>query len=123
MCAQVLMEPRTAVDGNTQWRVNRGEVCVTESMSVLADPATYCIFNSELTHCPRTAAILGEMATQWKHIMASLQRGEQETATIQNLANAIQDLNRTRIHPTANRLRLKDVEELVGQHITRRVRT
>ena len=33
--------------------------CLTESMSVLAGPTTYGILNSELTNCPRTAAVLG----------------------------------------------------------------
>ena len=40
-----------------------GGACVTESMSVLTDPATYGILNSELTNCPRTAAVLGELSS------------------------------------------------------------
>ena len=48
--------------------------CVTGSMSVLTHPATYGILNSELTNCPRTAAVLGELAPQWQQMMASLQR-------------------------------------------------
>ena len=39
---------------------------MTESMSVLTDPA---ILNSELTNCPRTAAVLGELAAQWQQMM------------------------------------------------------
>ena len=35
-------------------------------MSVLRDPATYGNPNSELTNCPRTAAVLGELAGQWQ---------------------------------------------------------
>ena len=34
------------------------ELGATESMSILTDPATYGILNSELTNCPRTAAVL-----------------------------------------------------------------
>ena len=39
---------------------------VTESMSVVADPVTYGI---ELANCPWTAAVLGELATQWQQMM------------------------------------------------------
>ena len=56
---------------------------VTESMSVLTDPATYGILNSDLTNCLRTAAVLGEVATQWQQMMGSLRRVEQETVTSQ----------------------------------------
>ena len=44
----------------------------TESLSLLTDPATYDILNSELTNCPRTAFVLGELATQWQQMMVSL---------------------------------------------------
>ena len=32
-------------------------------MSVLTDPATHGLLKSELTNCPRTVAVLGELAT------------------------------------------------------------
>ena len=46
---------------------------MTESMSVLTDPATYGVLNSELTTCPRTA-VLGELAAQWQQMTGTLQR-------------------------------------------------
>ena len=58
-------------------------------MSVLTDPLTYGILSSELTNCPRTAAVLGELAAQWQHMMATLERVEQETVSSQNMADAI----------------------------------
>ena len=70
-------------------------------MSVLTDLATHGILNSELTNCPRSAAELGE-----------LQRVDLETVSSRNLANAIGNMNRTRIDATRNRLRLKDGERL-----------
>ena len=88
-----------------------GGVCVTESMSVLTDPATYGLLNSELTNCPRTVAVLGELAAQWQQVR-TLQQVEQETTSSQNLANAIENLSRTRSEATGSRLRLKDVERL-----------
>ena len=69
-------------------------------MSVLTDPATYGIRNSELTNCPRTAAVLGELAAQWQQMMATLQLVEQETVSSQSLANAIENINKTRIDAT-----------------------
>ena len=54
-------------------------------MSVLTDPVTYEILSSELANCPRTAAVLGELA-----MVGTLQRVEQETVSSQNLANAIE---------------------------------
>ena len=63
---------------------------MTESMSVLTDPATYSIFNSELTNCPRTAALPGQLEAQWQQMMGILHRVEQETVSSQNLANAIE---------------------------------
>ena len=69
-------------------------------MSVLTDPATYGIRNSELTNCPRTAAVLGELAAQWQQMMATLQPVEQETVSSQSLANAIENINKTRIDAT-----------------------
>ena len=81
-------------------------------MSVLTDLAPYGILNSELTNCPRTAAVLGELATQWEYMMGSLQRVEQDTVSSQNLASAIENMNRTRIDAAGIRLRLKDGERL-----------
>ena len=85
---------------------------ITESMSVLTDPATYGILNSEVTNCPRTAAVLRELATQWQQMMGSLQRDEQETVSPQHLAKAFENMTRTRIDMTGNGLRLKDGERL-----------
>ena len=75
-------------------------------MSVLTDPATYGILENELTYCPRTTAVLGELAAQW------LQRIEQEAVSSQSLANVIENIGRTRTDVTAGRLRLKDGERL-----------
>ena len=58
-----------------------GGACVTESVSVLPDPATYGILNSELKNCQRTAAVLGELAAQWQQMMETLHRVEQETVS------------------------------------------
>ena len=85
---------------------------MTESMSVLTDPATYALLNIELTSCPRTAAVLGELAAQWQQMMVTLQRVEQETVSSQNLAYAIENLSKTRSDVTGSRLRLKDGEQL-----------
>ena len=63
--------------------------CVTESMPALTDLATYGFLNSELTSCPRTAAVLGELAAQWQQMMVTFQRVEKETVSSQNLAYAI----------------------------------
>ena len=81
-------------------------------MSVWTDPTTYGILNSELTNCLRTVAELGELATQWQQMMGSLQRVEQETVSSQNLINASENMNWTRIDATGHRLRLKDGERL-----------
>ena len=84
-------------------------------MSVLTEFSTYGNLNSELTDCPRTAAVLGELAAQWQHMMRSLQGVEQETVSTQNLANAIENMNRTRIDRCSGKstaLRLKDGERL-----------
>ena len=78
--------------------------CVTESMSALTDPATHGILNSELTTCPRMAAVLGELAAQWQQMMATLQRVERETVSSQSLANALRTDGRRATPP----------EELVG---------
>ena len=45
-------------------------------------------------------------------MMGSLQRVEQENVTSQSLANAIENMNRTRTDATGDRLRLKDEERL-----------
>ena len=79
---------------------------------MLTDPATSGILNSELTNCPRTAAVLGELAAQWQQMMGTLQRVEQEAVSPQNLANAIESIGRTRTEATAGRPRLKDGERL-----------
>ena len=69
MCAYSLaIDSATALIGsranNCQSFIRHGSgACVTESMSALTDPATYGLFNSELTNCPRTAAVLGEKTT------------------------------------------------------------
>ena len=81
-------------------------------MSVLADPATYGKLNSELTNCPLTAAVLGELAAQWQQMMGTLQRVEQEAVSAQSLANAIENIGRTRTEATLSRPRLKDGERL-----------
>ena len=54
-------------ENNSQRITHDGSgACVTEPMSVFTDPATYGILNSELTNCPRTAAVLGELAAHWQ---------------------------------------------------------
>ena len=81
-------------------------------MSVLADPATNGILNTELTNCPSTTAVLGELAAQWQQMMGTLQRIEQEAVSSQSLANAIENIGRTRTDVTAGRVRLEDGERL-----------
>ena len=81
-------------------------------MSALTDLATYGLLNSELTNCPRTAAVLGELAAQWQQMLGTLQRVEQEAVSSRSLANAIGSIGRTRTEATAGRLRLKDGERL-----------
>ena len=54
---------------------------MAESMSVLTDPAACGLLNSDLTSCPRTAAVLGELAAQWQQVMVTVQRVEQETVS------------------------------------------
>ena len=85
-------------------------------MLVSADLATFCILNSESTNCPRTAAVLGELAVQWQQMMGSLQRVEPATVSSQNLANAVENMNKTRIDATGNRLRLKGGERLYPEN-------
>ena len=72
----------------------------------------YGIVKCELTNCPRTAAVLGELAAQWHQKMGRLQRVEQETVLSQSLANDISNVSNTRIDATGNRLRLMDGERL-----------
>ena len=69
---------------------------VTESMPVLTDPATYGILNSELTNCPRTAAVLAELAARWQQMMGTLQRVEHQAVSSQNVANAVESLSKAR---------------------------
>ena len=85
---------------------------LTESMSLLTDPATYGMLNSEQANCPRTAAVLGELATQWQQMMGTLQRIQQKAVSSQNMGNAIENIRRTRSEVTGGRLRLKDGERL-----------
>ena len=80
-----------------------------ESMSVLTDLVTNGILNS-LTNCPRTAAVLGELAVHWQQMMGTRQRVEQATVSSQSLANADENINRTRIDAAGNRQRLRDGE-------------
>ena len=96
---------------NCQSFVSHGSgACVTESMSVLTDPATYGLLNNELTNCPRTAAVLEELAAQRQQMVVSIQRIEQEAVSSQNMDNAMENLSRTRSDTTGSRLRLKDGE-------------
>ena len=81
-------------------------------MSVLTDLATKGILDSKLTNCPRTAAVLGEVAAQWQQMMETLQRVELEAVSSQNMADAIENLSRTRSGAPGCRLRLKDRERL-----------
>ena len=81
---------------------------VTVSVSVLTDPTTFGMLNSDLTSCPRTAPVLGGLAAQWQRMMVTLQRVGQEAVSSQNLDNAIENMGKTRIDATGSRLRLKD---------------
>ena len=96
---------------------------------MLTDLATYGMLNSELMNCPRTAAVLGELAAQWQQMMGTLQRVEQEAVSSQSLANANENIGRTRTDATGSgRLRLKDLrttlpKELVRQHTNWRLCT
>ena len=56
------------------------------------------------TNCPRTAGVLGDLAAQWRQMVGTLQRVEQEAVPSQNLANAIESIGRTRTDVTAGRL-------------------
>ena len=83
-------------------------------MSVLTDPATCGILNSELTTCPTDGCSTGQQM-----------RVEEETVTSQNLAKSIENMNRTRIDASGKSTategrRATLCEELVG-HVTRRV--
>ena len=75
-------------------------------MSELTDPATHELFSSELTNCPRTVAVLGELASQWKQMVVSLRRVEQEAVS------SHKGLSRIRTEAAGDRLRLKDRERL-----------
>ena len=65
---------------------------VTVSVSVLTDPTTFGMLNSDLTSCPRTAPVLGGLAAQWRQMMGTLQRVGQEAVSSQNLDNAIENM-------------------------------
>ena len=54
--------------------------------------------------------MLGELAAQWQQMMETLPRVEEETVAPESLANAIENMCKTRIDATGNRLRLKDGE-------------
>ena len=82
------------------------------AISVLTDPTTYGILSSELTNCPRTAAVLGELAAQWQQMMATLQRVEQEIVSSQSLVNATENMSQTPGDSTRGRLRSRDGERL-----------
>ena len=82
---------------------------MTASISVLTDPATCDIVSSELASCPRAAAVLGELAAQWQKLVP---RVEHEAICSQSLANATENMNRTRAKATRDRLRWKDGERL-----------
>ena len=60
----------------------------------------------------RTAAVLGELASQWQQMTAALQRVEQEAVSSQNMAHAVENMSKTRSDVTGGRLRLKDDERL-----------
>ena len=72
----------------------------------MTDPATYGILNIELTNCPITVAVLGELAAQWQQMMGTLQRVEQEAVSSRSLANATENIGKTRTDATVIRLRL-----------------
>ena len=55
---------------------------------------------------------LGELAAHRQQMVETLQRVEQETVSSQSLANAVENMSKTRIDATGNRLRLKDGERL-----------
>ena len=61
------------------------------------------MLNSELTNCPRTAAVLGELAVEWQQMMGTLQRVEQQAVSSESLT--IESIGRTRTEATAGRLR------------------
>ena len=108
------------MENNKQSTIHHGSgACVTESMSVLADPATYCILNSELTNCPRPAAVLGELAAQWQQMVGTLPRIEQEAVSSQSLANAIESIGRTRTEATAGRLRFQGRRTTLPKELVR----
>ena len=56
--------------------------------------------------------MLGDLAARWQHMTGTLQRVEQETMSSKRLANAIDNMSKTRIDATGNRPRLKDGERL-----------
>ena len=58
---------------------------VTESTSLLLDPTTHGIVNSELTNWPRTAAVMRVLSGQLKLMMVALQRAQRETVSSLNL--------------------------------------
>ena len=86
------------LENNIQSITHHGSgACVTASMAVLRDPATYELLSSE-------------WAAQCRQMVVSLRRVEQEAVSTQNLANAVESLTRTRTGTAGDRLRLKDGE-------------
>ena len=87
----------------------KGVDCFFQDLKEPAHPpyATH----SEFTNCPRTTAVLGELATLSSND-GSLKRVEQKTVSSQILIYANENMNRTHIDTTGNRLRLMDGERL-----------
>ena len=76
----------------------------------------------QATNCPRTTAVLRKLAAQWQQMMGTLQRIEQEAASLQCLVNAVENIGRTRTDVTAGRIRFEGLrttlpKELVRQHV------
>ena len=115
---------------NCQSIIHHGSgACVTESMSVLTDPATCGTLNSELTNCPCTAAVLGELAAQWQPMMVTLPASRTRDPVITEsgehaVENMSKDTDRRDRKPTSIEGRRAALpEDLVKQHTTRRVCT
>ena len=80
-------------------------------MSVLTDPRNVWPPQQRAGELPTHGfAVLGELAARWQQMMRT--QVELETMSSQNLANAIENLSRTRSDATGSRLRLKDGERL-----------
>ena len=93
----------------------------------LTGPATLDILNSELTNCPRTAAVLGDFSTQWQQMVGDSAASRTRDCDIAEPGHRYrehaQDTDRYNGKSTATEGRRATLsEEPVGQHITRRVR-